>query len=75
MTQFKDKAGKDRENASVGLYAYPNLMASDILLYKAERVPVGEDQSSILNSAGMCAEVQRRFWCGFFSPARTFNLG
>jgi tryptophanyl-tRNA synthetase len=44
MTQFKDKAGKDRENASVGLYAYPNLMAADILLYRATHVPVGEDQ-------------------------------
>jgi tryptophanyl-tRNA synthetase len=44
MTQFKDKAGKDRENVSVGLYAYPNLMAADILAYKATHVPVGEDQ-------------------------------
>ena len=44
MTQFKDKAGKNRENVSVGLYAYPNLMAADILLYKATHVPVGEDQ-------------------------------
>jgi len=44
MTQFKDKAGKDRENVSVGLYAYPNLMAADILVYRATHVPVGEDQ-------------------------------
>ena len=44
MTQFKDKVGKDRENASVGLYAYPNLMAADILVYRATHVPVGEDQ-------------------------------
>lgn len=44
MTQFKDKVGKNRENASVGLYVYPNLMAADILLYKATHVPVGEDQ-------------------------------
>jgi tryptophanyl-tRNA synthetase len=44
MTQFKDKAGKDRENASAGLYVYPNLMAADILAYHATRVPVGEDQ-------------------------------
>jgi tryptophanyl-tRNA synthetase len=44
MTQFKDKSGKDRENVSVGLYAYPNLMAADILAYKATHVPVGEDQ-------------------------------
>src|SRR5471032_1311166 len=44
MTQFKEKAGKDRENASLGLYAYPALMAADILIYKATHVPVGEDQ-------------------------------
>jgi tryptophanyl-tRNA synthetase len=44
MTQFKEKTGKDRENASVGLYAYPNLMAADILVYRATHVPVGEDQ-------------------------------
>lgn len=44
MTQFKDKAGKHRENSSVGLYAYPNLMAADILAYRATHVPVGEDQ-------------------------------
>jgi tryptophanyl-tRNA synthetase len=48
MTQFKEKAGKDRENASVGLYAYPNLMAADILVYKATHVPVGEDQKQHL---------------------------
>ena len=44
MTQFKDKAGKDRENVSIGLFAYPALMAADILLYRATHVPVGEDQ-------------------------------
>lgn len=48
MTQFKDKAGKDRENASAGLYVYPNLMAADILVYKATHVPVGEDQKQHL---------------------------
>ncbi len=48
MTQFKEKAGKNREKASVGLYAYPNLMAADILLYKATHVPVGEDQKQHL---------------------------
>jgi tryptophanyl-tRNA synthetase len=48
MTQFKEKAGKDRENASVGLYAYPNLMAADILVYRATHVPVGEDQKQHL---------------------------
>jgi tryptophanyl-tRNA synthetase len=48
MTQFKEKAGKDRENASAGLYTYPNLMAADILVYKATHVPVGEDQKQHL---------------------------
>ncbi len=48
MTQFKDKAGKHRENASAGLYVYPNLMAADILAYKATHVPVGEDQKQHL---------------------------
>ena len=48
MTQFKDKAGKNRENASVGLFAYPALMAADILLYHATHVPVGEDQKQHL---------------------------
>lgn len=48
MTQFKEKAGKDKERASVGLYAYPNLMAADILAYRATHVPVGEDQKQHL---------------------------
>jgi len=48
MTQFKEKAGKNRENASLGLYAYPSLMAADILAYKATHVPVGEDQKQHL---------------------------
>ncbi len=48
MTQFKEKAGKNRENASVGLFSYPSLMAADILLYKASHVPVGEDQKQHL---------------------------
>jgi tryptophanyl-tRNA synthetase len=51
MTQFKDKAGKDKEAASVGLYAYPNLMAADILVYRATHVPVGEDQKQHLELA------------------------
>jgi tryptophanyl-tRNA synthetase len=51
MTQFKEKAGKHRENASVGLYAYPNLMAADILAYLATHVPVGEDQKQHLELA------------------------
>lgn len=48
MTQFKEKAGKHKENASVGLFAYPNLMAADILVYRATHVPVGEDQKQHL---------------------------
>ena len=48
MTQFKD-IGKNRDNASLGLYAYPVLMAADILLYHADKVPVGDDQNNILN--------------------------
>ncbi len=48
MTQFKDKAGADKEKASVGLYIYPNLMAADILLYKATHIPVGADQKQHL---------------------------
>jgi tryptophanyl-tRNA synthetase len=51
MTQFKEKAGKDKEQASVGLYVYPNLMAADILAYKATHVPVGEDQKQHLELA------------------------
>ena len=51
MTQFKEKAGKDREQASVGLYAYPNLMAADILAYRATHVPVGHDQKQHLELA------------------------
>src|SRR4026209_1351853 len=51
MTEFKEKAGKDRENASIGLYVYPNLMAADILVYRATHVPVGEDQKQHLELA------------------------
>ena len=51
MTQFKEKAGKNRENASVGLYVYPNLMAADILAYQATHVPVGADQKQHLELA------------------------
>jgi tryptophanyl-tRNA synthetase len=51
MTQFKEKAGKDRENASIGLYSYPVLMAADILVYRATHVPVGEDQKQHLELA------------------------
>ena len=56
MTQFKDKAGKDREAASAGLYVYPNLMAADILAYKATLVPVGDDQRQHLELANDVAE-------------------
>ena len=58
MTQFKDKAGKDKEKASVGLYIYPNLMAADILLYKATHVPVGADQKQHLE---LCRDVAQKF--------------
>jgi tryptophanyl-tRNA synthetase len=51
MTQFKEKAGKDRENASIGLYAYPTLMAADIMVYRATHVPVGDDQKQHLELA------------------------
>ena len=50
MTQFKEKAGKDKEKASIGLYSYPVLMAADILLYDATHVPVGDDQKQHLES-------------------------
>ena len=58
MTQFKDKAGKDKEQASVGLYIYPNLMAADILLYKATHVPVGADQKQHLE---LCRDIAQKF--------------
>ena len=56
MTQFKDKAGKDREAASSGLYVYPNLMAADILTYHATKVPVGDDQKQHLELANDIAQ-------------------
>ncbi|MBO1359493.1 tryptophan--tRNA ligase [Acetobacter sacchari] len=56
MTQFKDKAGKDRENHSAGLYVYPNLMAADIMAYKATRVPVGDDQRQHIELANDIAK-------------------
>src|SRR5476651_2780144 len=58
MTQFKEKAGKDRENASVGLYDYPVLMAADILIYHATHVPVGEDQKQHLE---LCRDIAIKF--------------
>ena len=58
MTQFKEKAGKDKEKASVGLYVYPVLMAADILLYDATHVPVGEDQKQHLE---LCRDIAQKF--------------
>ena len=58
MTQFKEKAGKDKEKASVGLYSYPILMAADILLYDATHVPVGDDQKQHLE---LCRDIAQKF--------------
>ena len=58
MTQFKEKAGKDKEKANVGLYSYPILMAADILLYDATHVPVGEDQKQHLE---LCRDIAQKF--------------
>ena len=58
MTQFKEKAGKDKEKASIGLYSYPVLMAADILLYDASHVPVGEDQKQHLE---LCRDIAQKF--------------
>ncbi|MEC7150629.1 MAG: tryptophan--tRNA ligase [Pseudomonadota bacterium] len=69
MTQFKDKAGTDREKASVGLYIYPNLMAADILLYKATHVPVGADQKQHLElSRDIAQKFNNDFNCKDFFP-------
>jgi tryptophanyl-tRNA synthetase len=67
MTQFKEKAGKQRDNAGLGLYAYPVLMAADILLYKATHVPVGEDQKQHLELArDIAGAFNRRYEQEFF---------
>jgi tryptophanyl-tRNA synthetase len=71
MTQFKEKAGKDRENASVGLYAYPNLMAADILVYRATHVPVGEDQKQHLELA---RDIAQKFNNDFADSIRTHGF-
>ncbi len=69
MTQFKDKAGSNREQASVGLYIYPNLMAADILLYKATHVPVGADQKQHLElSRDIAQKFNKDFNCKDFFP-------
>ena len=69
MTQFKDKAGTDKEKASVGLYIYPNLMAADILLYKSTHVPVGSDQKQHLElSRDIAQKFNKDFECEGFFP-------
>ena len=68
MTQFKEKAGKDKERASVGLYAYPVLMAADILVYRGTHVPVGEDQKQHLELA---RDIAQKFNNDYRSPIET----
>ena len=69
MTQFKDKAGKNREGASVGLYAYPVLMAADVLAYRTTHVPVGEDQKQHLELArDVAIKFNNDFDCDVFLP-------
>jgi tryptophanyl-tRNA synthetase len=65
MTQFKEKAGKDKERASIGLYSYPVLMAADILLYDATHVPVGNDQKQHLE---LCRDIAQKFNNDFKAP-------
>ncbi|TXR48006.1 tryptophan--tRNA ligase [Phyllobacterium endophyticum] len=72
MTQFKDKAGKDRENASVGLFAYPTLMAADILVYRATHVPVGEDQKQHLE---LTRDIAQKFNTDFSDRIADLGLG
>ncbi len=72
MTQFKEKAGKDRENVSVGLYAYPILMAADILVYRATHVPVGEDQKQHLELA---RDIAQKFNLDFAEEIAAYGHG
>ena len=72
MTQFKEKAGKDRENASVGLYAYPVLMAADILAYQATHVPVGEDQKQHLE---LTRDIAQKFNNDFADSIAAHGFG
>jgi tryptophanyl-tRNA synthetase len=72
MTQFKEKAGKDRENASIGLYAYPTLMAADILAYRATHVPVGEDQKQHLE---LCRDIAQKFNNDFAESIQEHGFG
>jgi tryptophanyl-tRNA synthetase len=76
MTQFKEKAGKHRENASVGLYVYPNLMAADILTYKATHVPVGEDQKQHLElTRDIAIKFNNDFGTDFFPVVEPLIFG
>ncbi len=76
MTQFKDKAGKDREAASAGLYTYPALMAADILAYKATRVPVGDDQRQHLEFANDVGQkFNHDYGAEFFPQIEALILG
>ncbi len=68
MTQFKEKAGKDRENAALGLYSYPVLMAADVLVYKATHVPVGDDQKQHIELARDIAGAFNRYYGSEFFP-------
>lgn len=72
MTQFKDKAGKDREQASLGLYAYPSLMAADILVYRATHVPVGEDQKQHLE---LTRDIAMKFNLDYVEHIRRAGFG
>ena len=72
MTQFKEKAGSNREQASVGLYAYPVLMAADILAYRATHVPVGEDQKQHLELA---RDIAQKFNLDFAGPIAAHGFG
>jgi tryptophanyl-tRNA synthetase len=72
MTQFKEKAGKDRENASVGLYSYPTLMAADILVYRATHVPVGEDQKQHLE---LSRDIAQKFNNDFAASIHAHGFG
>ncbi len=72
MTQFKDKAGKDRENASLGLLAYPSLMAADILVYRATHVPVGDDQKQHLE---LTRDIAQKFNNDFSARIASLGLG
>ncbi|WP_297322646.1 tryptophan--tRNA ligase [uncultured Bartonella sp.] len=72
MTQFKDKAGKDRENASLGLFAYPSLMAADILVYRATHVPVGEDQKQHIE---LTRDIAQKFNNDYSARIAELGLG